>query len=103
MSIRATPEYNLATEYAEIAKQWHKKKNGSLTPSEVTPHSSRKVWWQCPEYEDHEWDAAISTRTKEPPSGCPFCSGRLADGRTSIAAKFPKIADEWLHPVDMEK
>jgi DNA-directed RNA polymerase subunit RPC12/RpoP len=31
----------------KLAKQWHPKKNGGLTPKDVTPNSDTKAWWIC--------------------------------------------------------
>ena len=51
----ASPEFNLAVLYPEVAAQWHPTKNGDLTPEDVAPGSNQKVWWICDK--DHEWDA----------------------------------------------
>lgn len=40
-------ENDLASQFPEIAAQWHPEKNGMLTPQQVTPYSNRKVWWRC--------------------------------------------------------
>ncbi|OGF52008.1 MAG: hypothetical protein A2497_04175 [Candidatus Firestonebacteria bacterium RifOxyC12_full_39_7] len=37
----------LATNYPDTAKDWHPSRNGTLTPYDVMPHSSKKVWWKC--------------------------------------------------------
>jgi glutaredoxin len=63
----------LATTHPEIAKEWHKEKNGSLTPYDVIAGSHSKAWWQCPKYENHVWDAVIKNRTINL-SGCRFCN-----------------------------
>ena len=66
--------YNdLATLNPELVKEWHPIKNGTLTPSDVTSGSSKKVWWLCEK--GHEWDAIICNRSKKK-SGCPFCNRR---------------------------
>lgn len=85
--------YNdLATLYPHLAAEWHPDKNGPLTPEQVTPGSSRKVWWQCAQ--GHEWRAAISSRVSG--AGCPYCSGkRVIPGETDLATLYPAIAKEW--------
>lgn len=60
---------DLQTTHPEIAAQWHPSLNTPLTPSEVTPGSSKRVWWKCPH--GHEWITSISHRTNG--TGCPSC------------------------------
>lgn len=38
---------DLATDYPEIAKEWHPTKNGELTPSDILSSSGTKVWLLC--------------------------------------------------------
>ena len=59
--------------YPHLVKEWHPTKNKDLKPEDFTPRSGKKVWWQCPKGEYHEWKATIHDRSK---GGCPFCSGR---------------------------
>lgn len=54
----------------KLASEWHPTKNGVLTPSDVTLHSNKKVWWQCTN--GHEWETSINHRSSG--TGCPFCS-----------------------------
>ena len=62
--------------YPEISKQWHPTKNGLLKPSDVTPGSSRIVWWICPNKCPygciHEFEQDIYNRTVQNCS-CPYC------------------------------
>lgn len=60
----------LSDRYPYIAEEWNYEKNGSILPSEVTPHSNLKVWWICKE--GHEWQATINSRSQG--RGCPECS-----------------------------
>lgn len=55
-----------------LTKEWNYEKNKELKPTDVTPGSSKKVWWIC--NKGHEWQAIICDRNKG--SGCPYCSGR---------------------------
>lgn len=74
--------YNdLATVNPKLAKEWHPTKNGKLKPTDVSPSSGKKVWWQC-SY-GHEYIAQICNRSTN--RGCPYCSDML---RTS----FPEQA-----------
>lgn len=47
-----------------------------------------------PDDDPHEWEAAPYSRHQH---GCPYCSGKRPDAKTSLAACFPGIAAEW-HP-----
>jgi hypothetical protein len=89
----ASPEYNLALKYPELAKQWHPTKNGDLKPNQVTPHSGKKVWWTCSK--GHVWPAIIAIRSSG--IGCPFCSGLSVSLENNLSVKFPDIAKQW-HP-----
>jgi hypothetical protein len=40
---KATKNYNLKTINPSLSKEWHPKKNGTLTPNDVTPSSGKKV------------------------------------------------------------
>ena len=93
------PENSLEVLHPDVAAEWHPKKNDPLTPRNFTAKSSTEVWWQCKL--GHEWKRKISNRTPSKTgkkgSGCPYCSGRLATSKNSIATKFPAYIEEW-HP-----
>ncbi len=59
--------------HPDIAAEWHPTKNGVLTPEDVTRASGKRVWWQCPENQNHSWQAIVKNRTVLK-SGCPHCS-----------------------------
>ncbi|MEY8350928.1 zinc-ribbon domain-containing protein [Bacillus cereus] len=44
--------------YPELAADWHSEKNGDLTPFDVAPRSSKKVWFKCPK--GHEFERSLS-------------------------------------------
>lgn len=88
-------ENDLASQFPEIAKQWHPEKNGALTPQQVTPYANRKVWWTCDL--GHVYQAMVSARTMNG-SGCPYCAGRkVLPGFNDLATLQPEIAKQW-HP-----
>lgn len=90
----AKGENDLATQYPELVKEWNPIRNGQLMPTDVTPHSMRKVWWQCEK--GHEWEANIDNRVKG--KGCPYCKGRRAiPGETDLLTVMPELANTW-HP-----
>ncbi|HPI98796.1 MAG TPA: zinc-ribbon domain-containing protein, partial [Synergistales bacterium] len=90
------PSLTLAEAYPGIAAQWHPRNNGSLLPSDVHPGSHKKVWWKCPEGEDHEWEVGIVVRTTMG-TGCPICAGRKVVTSTCLETTHPEIARQW-HP-----
>lgn len=90
---RVIKENSLAAKNANLAYQWHHKKNGNLTPEMVTAGSSKKVWWRCEK--GHEWEAVIASRNKG--NGCPYCSGKLVSKDNCLAVLNPELAEQW-HP-----
>lgn len=86
---------DLATIHPKIANEWADK-NFPLLPTEVTPSSSKKVWWECG-MKGHIWEALIYNRTKEiGATGCPYCSNkRILPGFNDLVTTHPKIASEW--------
>ncbi|MBT4604279.1 DEAD/DEAH box helicase family protein [archaeon] len=86
---------SLAEANPSLAKQWHSTKNDDLTPKDVTPGSSKKVWWQCSKGKDHEWQATIKSRSNG--NGCSVCRGRTVVKSNCLATTDPKLAKQW-HP-----
>lgn len=72
---RVAPADSLAACHPQVAVEWHPTKNGPLTPREVSPGSSRAVFWRCVASPEHEWRATVSNRVRRA-SGCPRCSRR---------------------------
>jgi len=86
---------DLATQFPEVAAQWHPTRNGDRTPDQVSASNGGKMWWRCEQ--GHAWTAVVGGRTRKG-SGCPVCSGRkLLPGFNDLATKFPKVAAQW-HP-----
>lgn len=85
----------LSTLKPKLASEWHPTKNGNLTPEDVHPGSSRKVWWKCPKGDDHEWQTVVHSRSNG--RGCPVCSGRKVVPSTSLKILNPELAKQW-HP-----
>ena len=86
---------NLKFLFPKIAAEWHPTKNGDLKPEDFKPGSHKKVWWQCPKGEDHEWEAVIGSRSHG--FGCPFCAGKKASKSNNLLVLNPELASEW-HP-----
>lgn len=92
-----TTLYDYCSEHdrPDLLQQWHPDKNEPLTPQTITYGSKQKVWWRCEK--EHEWQAAVYTRTGAG-SGCPYCAGKRASpGDTDLASQRPDLAAQW-HP-----
>ena len=85
----------LSTVLPELVKEWHPEKNGELKPTDLTLGTNKKVWWKCPEGDDHEWEAPPNARKQG--KGCPFCSGHKVAKNNRLSALRPEIAAQW-HP-----
>lgn len=64
-----------------LANEWHPKRNGDLTPKDITQGSVKKVWWLCSKSNDHEWESTVNNRTNG--TGCPVCIGRKVSKKTN--------------------
>lgn len=62
-NLRASVTNSLATKYPALAEEWHKEKNGPLTPHMVTGGYGKFVWWQCPLDKSHAWQTSPRRRT----------------------------------------
>ena len=91
------PEYSLKGEYPDVAEQWDYEKNSPLKPENFSSGSNKKVWWKCPNGDDHEWRTSIHQRTGEVQTGCPFCSNRRVSKTNNLLLNNPDLASEW-HP-----
>lgn len=80
---KVLPGFNdLAAKRPELAGEWYQPLNGALSPTEVSPGSNKKVWWQCSE--GHVWQAAVYSRARDRGTGCPICTGRAKARRRAV-------------------
>ena len=93
-----TPDNNLLVCRPDVAAEWHPTLNGELKPDQVTPASTTRVWWLCPE--GHENELAVYARAdKRHKMTCSECSkltGHLTD-KNRLSSRCPELATEW-HP-----
>lgn len=82
----------LSVKNPKLSQEWHPTKNKPITPDQIWPNSSRKVWWKC--QKGHEWEAIIADRNQG--IGCPICKKRKIE-ENSLEIINPKLAQEW-HP-----
>ena len=89
-------EKQYISDNARLMAEWDMEKNADFNPSVLTLGSNKKAWWKCAF--GHEWQAAISHRSKG--QGCPFCSGkRILAGFNDLTTTHPSLSKEW----DFEK
>jgi hypothetical protein len=94
---KVTYSTSLAIKEPDIAREWHPQKNGNLTPYDLVPGSTKKVWWQCRNNPMHEWKVRCIDRTGKRKRGCPYCAGQRVHPSSCLANTNPEIAREW-HP-----
>jgi len=86
---------DLASLFPKIAEEWHSSKNNGLLPNQITASSHKRVWWQCPVNESHEYQASVSNRSGRN-SGCPVCDGKLVlPGINDFGTANPELLVEW--------
>ncbi len=90
----------------ELLSEWHKAKNGSLTPRDILARSNKAVWWQK-YYDDSytkkrflfEWQATPNNRKRG--TKCPFLCNPpkyIYPGFNDLQTKDPQTAKYW-HPI----
>jgi len=84
---RVNKDNNLAVLSPDLSNEWHPTKNGDLKPENFTISSGKKVWWKCPNGKDHEWEAAIYSRSGG--SGCPLCARKRTTEQDLQMKLFP--------------
>lgn len=86
---------DLASHHPQIAAEWHPTLNGQLTPTQITPRSNKKAWWQCSL--GHEWESPLNNRVGLG-RGCPVCANqKVLKGFNDFESRYPEIAAQW-HP-----
>jgi len=68
----AVAEKSLAATNAAVAAEWHKTKNGDVTPEQVDADHIMNAWWLCPN--GHEYQATVRSRARGS-RRCPTCYG----------------------------
>lgn len=76
-----------------LAKQWHPKKNGDLTPYDVSYRYTKKAWFICVNC-GSEYGCSLVNVTKDN-NGCEYCAGHAVNETNSLASLRPDIASQW--------
>ena len=91
--------YNdLASQFPEIAKEWHYEKNVGLSPKEITKRSGKKVWWKCGSSSIFEHSYLMSVDQRIRGNSCPYCCcppKKLMKGLNDLKSRNPELMKEW--------
>jgi len=92
----------LATTHPEVAKNWHPTRNLGLLPTDVTAHSRKAAWWQCPKVKAHRFEKSIGEVVKSwersGSTGCGLCKGSRAAIDNCLKTLYPEVSKLW-HPI----
>ena len=91
--VRVLAGFNdLASISPSLASEWHPTKN-KFKPTEILPHSNKKIWWLCKE--GHHYEVSASKRVQRN-HGCPYCANKSVwVGFNDLGTKYPEVAKEW--------
>lgn len=90
ISKRKIPEVSFLSSHPELVIEWDEQ--NSLKPNEVSPFSSKKVWWKCKN--NHKWLASVCSRSQG--SKCPYCTRKkVLSGYNDLKTTNPDLACEW--------
>lgn len=87
-----TTRKSFAETYPELIKDWSDKNDCS--PYDVSPRSSKKVWWRCSKQGHPDYQERISHHA-DGHNGCLICRGRKPELGQDLATLFPELALEW--------
>ena len=83
---------DLSTTAHFLLGEWHPTKNLPLTPTDVMPGTSKKIWWQCAL--GHEFEAKGNNRVNG--TGCPYCANKkVLPGFNDLATSAPELLVDW--------
>ena len=99
-------EKSIANYCPEIKKFWDYKKNGKITPEQISHASEKKIFLKCSK--NHTWETKAVNFALRP--YCPYCNGRKVwSGFNDLKTTNPEIAKEWdyekngnLNPTDVK-
>ncbi len=84
---------NSLAAYPEVAAQYDVEANGGRPTTAVLATTQVKLWWACPQGDDHRWQATGLNRVRGG-TGCPACAG-LQPSITNNLARHPKVAAQF--------
>ncbi len=91
--VAVTGENTLADRFPQLCAEWDYEKNAPLTPEQVLPGTTRRVWWKCAN--GHSWRTSVSSRSSAG-AGCPYCAGKaVCAGDNDLKTLYPELAAQW--------
>lgn len=87
---------SLAIREPQIANQWHPTRNKDITPYDVVPSSTVKIWWICLDNPTHEWQSSVTSKVRSKTS-CPICSNKKKVRHPTLDIFSPELSKQW-HP-----
>ncbi|MDC0499911.1 zinc-ribbon domain-containing protein [Paracoccaceae bacterium] len=93
-------KYSLAAKFPHLLKEWHWEKNQELgiSPYEILPGTTTKVYWICKKHEPYP--ASLGNRThKTNPTGCPKCKSQTSRNELRIYFELRSIFGNVEHRV----
>jgi hypothetical protein len=85
---------SLAVLRPDLAAEFDVVNNAPLSAQDVSPGSSRQVWWVCSVDSEHRWRSPVVRRTGRG-ADCPLCSGRMLSPERSVATVAPWLVAQW--------
>jgi G:T-mismatch repair DNA endonuclease (very short patch repair protein) len=90
---RASPKYNLRTEFPKISKFFDEERNGE-TVENILPGSRKIFWWKCSRGHSFQNKAFRMTRHGDEHAVCRFCAGKEIWPGESLGDLFPTLCAE---------
>ena len=84
----------------ELLLEWDYERNAvdGMHPHSTTLGSHKPVHWvcqRCPAGRLHRYQTRPNNRTRNDPTGCPYCAGKKVCKCNSLETHFPMISQEW--------
>lgn len=82
---------SFASRNPDKINEWNYKRNGSITPEDVTYGSKKKIWWICDK--GHEWIATPNDRSSD--YNCPKCKSSKGEVKINNILEKNNIKFEY--------
>lgn len=92
--VRDPIEGSLQKRYPELAKDWDRRRNGSLTPDMFLPNSPHRFHWICRRCK-RTYRSNMSNRQKTNPNTCPLCCRKSRYPSPMLYKCYPQLAPFW--------
>lgn len=85
---------DMATKHPELVAMLHPTMNGDFDPCTSAPQVNRKLYWQCPNNEEHVY--AMTPGNVLRGEKCPYCQNRkVLAGDNDLQTTHPELIKEW--------